>query len=64
MSKNFFIVLIDDVPTRFEKNRIIEIEPSQNGGSKIIMEASHEAEEPIIYFTSEAYEDVMKSFLS
>lgn len=64
MSKNFFMVLIDDVPTRFEKNRIIEIEPYGNGGSKITMDASHEAEEPIIYFTSEAYEEVMKSFLS
>lgn len=58
------MVLIDDVPTRFEKNRIIEIEPSENGGSKITMDASHEAEEPIVYFTTEPYEDVMKSFLS
>ncbi|PRY52337.1 hypothetical protein B0I27_10697 [Arcticibacter pallidicorallinus] len=64
MSQSFFMVLIDGVPTRFEKGRIIEIEPSGNGGSKIIMDASHEAEEPIIYFTSEAYDDVMKSFLS
>ncbi|MGV3706015.1 MAG: hypothetical protein ACO1NU_11625 [Arcticibacter sp.] len=64
MASNFFMVLIDDVPTRFEKSRIIEIEPSGNGGSKIIMDASHESEEPIVYFTSEGYEDVMKSFLS
>lgn len=64
MSRSFFMVLIDDVPTRFEKSRIIEIEPAANGGSKIIMDASHEAEEPIIYFTSEPYEEVMKSFLS
>lgn len=64
MANSFFMVLIDDVPTRFEKARIIEIEPADNGGSKIIMVASHEAEEPIIYFTPEPYEDVMKSFLS
>lgn len=58
------MVLIDDVPTRFEKSRIIEITPSGNGGSKITMDASHEAEEPIVYFTTEEYEEVMKSFLS
>ena len=64
MAYNFFSVLIDNIPTQFEKNRIIEILPQDNGGSKIIMDASHESEEPIIYFTSEAYDDVMKSFLS
>lgn len=63
MASNFFFVLIDDIPTRFEKSRIIEIEP-QDGGTKIIMDASHESEEYLTYFTTEPYDAVMKSFLS
>lgn len=59
----FFTVLIDDKPTRFEKRRIMVVEPYEFG-TKITMEASHEDEEPIIYFTSEAHEMVMKSYLS
>ncbi|MBC8052523.1 MAG: hypothetical protein H7Y13_05625 [Sphingobacteriaceae bacterium] len=59
----FFIVLIDGIPTRFEKRRIIAVEPYEFG-TKIIIEASHTEEEPIIYFTSEAHELVMKSYLS
>ena len=59
----FFTVLIDDKPTRFEKKRIIAVEPYEFG-TKIIMEASHTEEEPIIYFTSEAHDLVMKSYLS
>jgi len=60
---DFFTVLIDDKPMRFEKGRIIAVEPYEFG-TKIIMEASHTEEEPIIYFTSEAHESVMKSYLS
>ena len=59
----FFTVLIDDQPTRFEKKRILALEPYEFG-TKIIMEASHTEEEPIIYFTSEPHEVVMKSFSS
>jgi hypothetical protein len=59
----FFTVLIDDLPTNFEKQRIISIEP-YDFGTKIIMHASHTEEEPIIYFTSEAHEQVMRSYLS
>ncbi|HEY0054897.1 MAG TPA: hypothetical protein VGB63_06035 [Pedobacter sp.] len=60
---NFFTVLIDDRPTRFEKNRIIALEPYEFG-TKIIMEASHLEEEPIIYFTNEPHELVIKSYSS
>ena len=59
----FFTVLIDDKPTRFEKRRIMVVEPYEFG-TKITMEASHEDEEPIVYFTSESHEMVMKSYLS
>lgn len=59
----FFMVMIDGKPTRLEKKRIIAVEPYEFG-TKIIMEASHTEEEPIIYFTSEAHELVMKSYLS
>jgi hypothetical protein len=57
------MVLIDGKPTRFEKRRIIAVEPYEFG-TKIIMEASHTEEEPIIYFTPESHELVMKSYLS
>ncbi|MBC7913063.1 MAG: hypothetical protein H7Y07_02975 [Pyrinomonadaceae bacterium] len=60
---DFFTVLIDDIPTRFEKKRIIAVE-AYEFGTKIIMEASHTEEEPIIYFTSEKHEVVMQSYLS
>ncbi len=60
---NFFTVLIDDKPTRFEKNRIIALEPYEFG-TRIIMEASHLEEEPIIYFTKESHELVLKSYSS
>lgn len=60
---NFFTVLIDEKPMTFEKDRIMAIEPYEFG-TKIIMEASHTEEEPIIYFTSEAHESVMKSYSS
>ena len=60
---DFFTVLIDDKPTTFEKRRIIAVEPYEFG-TKIIIEASHTEEEPIIYFTSEPHESVMKSYLS
>jgi len=60
---DFFTILIDGKPTRFEKRRILSVEPYEFG-TKIIMEASHTEEEPIIYFTSEAHELVMKSYLS
>lgn len=63
MSATFFNILIDNKPTRFEKNRVIEIEPYENG-TKITLEASHSEEEPIIYFTAEPYENVMQSYLS
>ncbi|PWG82087.1 hypothetical protein [Pararcticibacter amylolyticus] len=62
MASDFFLVLIDGEPTRFEKARIIEIEPYP-GGTKIIIEASHTEEEPLVYFTSEQYDNVMKSYL-
>ncbi len=60
---DFFTVMIDDKPTRFEKRRILSVEPYEFG-TKITMEASHTDEEPIIYFTTEAHELVMKSYLS
>ena len=60
---DFFTVLIDDQPTRFEKRRVIAVEPYEFG-TKIILEASHTEEEPIIYFTPETHENVMKSYLS
>lgn len=60
---NFFTVTIDEKPVTFEKNRIIAVEPYEFG-TKIIMEASHTEEEPIIYFTSEPHESVMRSYLS
>jgi hypothetical protein len=60
---DFFTVMIDDKPTRFEKRRILSVEPYEFG-TKITMEASHAEEEPIIYFTTEAHELVMRSYLS
>lgn len=60
---DFFTILINGKPTRFEKRRILAVEPYEFG-TKIIMEASHEEEEPIIYFTPEAHEMVMKSYFS
>lgn len=60
---DFFTVMIDDKPTTFEKKRILAVEPYEFG-TKIIMEASHTEEEPIVYFTSEAHELVMKSYTS
>ncbi len=62
MPSDYFIVLIDNRPTRFEKNRIISIDPHELG-TKILLEASHVDEEPIQYFTSESYENVIKSYL-
>ena len=63
MADNFFTLLIDDEIVSFEKGRIITIEPYEFG-TKITLEASHTSEEPIIYFTSEEYAQVMKSYLS
>jgi len=63
MSANTFTLLIDDELVRFEKNRVISVEPYEFG-TKITLEASHTSEEPIIYFTSEKYPQVMKSYLS
>jgi hypothetical protein len=63
MSGAFFQVLIDDEVTMIEKNRVITIEPYERG-TRITMEASHTAEEPITYFTPEEYEKVMSSYLS
>lgn len=63
MSAEFFGLMIDGRLTNFEKKRIISIEPYENG-TKIIMEASHLSEEPIIYFTPEDYENVMQAYLS
>ncbi len=60
---NFFTVLIDNKPETFEKRRIIALEPYEFG-TKIIMEASHLEEEPIVYFTNEPHESVMKSYSS
>ena len=54
--------MIDGRPARFEKNRIIEILPYP-GGTKIIMEASHLEEEPLVYITPEDYDLVMKAYL-
>ena len=54
--------MIDDRVTSFEKARIVAIEPYEYG-TKIILEASHTEEEPIIYFTPENYEKVMASYL-
>jgi hypothetical protein len=63
MSDNFFSLLIDDEVVLFEKGRVISIEPYEYG-TKIILEASHTSEEPITYFTTEEYAQVMKSYLS
>lgn len=63
MAVNFFTVLIDNIPTRFEKKRVLAIEPYEFG-TKILLEASHPSEEPFIYLTSESYEDVMKAYLN
>jgi hypothetical protein len=63
MSDNSFTLLIDDEVVSFDKSRIITIEPYEFG-TKITMEASHTAEEPIIYFTRTEYAQVMKSYLS
>ena len=63
MPSSFFTVLIDNRPTRFEKQRVMAIEP-YDFGTKITIEASHEEEEPIVYFTNEPYDDVYKSYLS
>lgn len=62
MTNEFFNVMIDDRVTAFEKARIVAIEPYEYG-TKIILEASHTEEEPIIYFTPEDYEKVMASYL-
>lgn len=62
MAASFFTVFIEERPVRFEKNRVISIE-SYEFGTKIMMEASHEEEEPIVYFTSEPYDQVMRSYL-
>ena len=62
MSRQFFTVLIDNQPTVFDRSRIIAIEP-YDFGTRITMEASHTEEEPIVYFTSETYENVMRSYL-
>ncbi|RXF72236.1 hypothetical protein [Arcticibacter tournemirensis] len=62
MTSEFFSVMIDDKPVRFEKKRILEIQP-YTGGTRIIMEASHTSEEPLIYFTPDEYEAVMRSYL-
>lgn len=58
----FFNVLIDNEVMTFEKNRVITIEPYE-GGTKILLEASHLEEEPITYFTPEDYDKVMSSYL-
>ncbi|WP_256010584.1 hypothetical protein [Desertivirga xinjiangensis] len=63
MSGDFFTVLIDNKPTRFEKKRVVAIEPYEFG-AKITIEASHTEEEPILYFTSESYEEVVRSYSS
>ncbi|NEU08212.1 hypothetical protein GZH53_07805 [Flavihumibacter sp. R14] len=63
MSADTFTLLIDDEVVNFDKGRVITIEPYEFG-TKIILEASHTSEEPIIYFTREEYAKVMKSYLS
>lgn len=63
MANSFFTLMIDDEIVRFEKNRIIEIEPYESG-TKITLEASHTSEEPLIYFTTEAYDRVMQAYLN
>lgn len=62
MTSEFFSIMIDGEPARFEKKRILEIQP-YTGGTRITIEASHTSEEPLIYFTSEDYESVMRSYL-
>ena len=63
MTGNYFTLLIDDELVKFEKNRVITIEPYEYG-TKITLEASHTSEEPITYVTTEEYAQVMKSYLS
>lgn len=60
---SFFVVMVDNEVTTFEKNRVISIEPYERG-TKITIEASHAAEEPITYFTPEDYDKVMSAYLS
>jgi len=63
MPNSFFTILIENLPTRFEKKRVIAIEPHEFG-TKIILEASHEDEEPLVYFSTELYDEVYRSYLS
>ncbi|WP_423149488.1 hypothetical protein [Rubrolithibacter danxiaensis] len=63
MASNFFSVLIDDELITLERNRVISIEPYENG-TKILLEASHLEEEPFTYFCAESYDKVMQSYLS
>ncbi|HEY1024257.1 MAG TPA: hypothetical protein VGE26_03775 [Sphingobacteriaceae bacterium] len=60
---SFFLVMIDGQVTTFEKSRVISIEPYDKG-TKITIEASHAAEEPITYYTPEEYDKVMSAYLS
>ena len=55
--------MIDNELVTFEKGRVITIEPAFNG-TRIILEASHTEEEPIIYLTPESYEAVMQAYSS
>jgi len=59
---DFFTLLIDNQLVTFEKKRVITIEPTFNG-TRIILEASHEDEEPFIYLVKEPYEAVIKAYL-
>ncbi|MXV15701.1 hypothetical protein [Hufsiella ginkgonis] len=63
MPSAFFTLMIDNEIVTFEKSRIIAIEPAYQG-TRIVLEASHTEEEPIIYLTPESYEDVMRSYSS
>jgi hypothetical protein len=63
MPQGFFNVMVDGEVTIFEKARILSIEPYEFG-TKIILEASHTAEEPLVYFTPENYDKVMSSYLA
>lgn len=63
MPGEFFSIMLYGELTTFEKKRVISIEP-WGEGTRIILEASHFSEEPLVYDTPEPYDSVMQAYLS
>lgn len=63
MPGSFFSIMLSGELTTFEKKRIISIEP-YGDGTRITLEASHSSEEPLVYDSSEPYDEVMRAYLS